>query len=206
MGKSRTKGKIKQAQIQPRAKGKSKQTPVNQKANQAPQQNDKQTKAKIPKKVESLSPKFDILKSKEKGDLTIAHLNVEKIGKGKRKELGKILKDLDIDCLSVAEHQIGIDEEEENNPNVTVQDHKSLKIEGYKVVSKHRSKNSGGVAWYFKKDFNIEHWDNAQIPDELSEASRERCWIKVNNTETPIALCSVYMPVETQTDLHGEGI
>ena len=40
--------------------------------------------------------------------MTIAHLNVEKIGRFKRKELADILSKYDIDCLGIVEHQLGL--------------------------------------------------------------------------------------------------
>ena len=46
----------------------------------------------IVNKNNNLSPKFDLLLNREKGDLTIAELNVQRIGKNKRDELRAILK------------------------------------------------------------------------------------------------------------------
>ena len=60
----------------------------------------------IVKKNNNLSPKFDLLLNREKGDLTIAEINVQKIGKNKRDELREILKQNKIDCLAVTEHHI----------------------------------------------------------------------------------------------------
>ena len=47
----------------------------------------------------NISPRFNLLLRKDIGDLTIAHLNVEKIGRFKRKELADILSKFDIDFL-----------------------------------------------------------------------------------------------------------
>ena len=41
---------------------------------------------------QSESQKFDFLKKKISGDITVAHLNVEKLGVLKRRELGKNIK------------------------------------------------------------------------------------------------------------------
>ena len=156
----------------------------------------------IANKTNNLSPKFDLLLNREKGDLTIAEINVQKIGKNKRDELREVLKQNKIDCLAVTEHHIR--PLNKDNLNKSVLDHPSLKIPGYKVISKHRESGSGGVAWYYRKDLDVIPWDNDQIPESLLEASRERVWVKLSNTPMPIALCAVYMPVETKTDVHGD--
>ena len=155
------------------------------------------------KKRNDLSPKFDLLFNKDAGDLTVATLNVQKIGVLKRKELAKILKENDIDILSVTEHHIK-PLNSEDNLDKSVLDHPSLQINGYKVISKHRESGSGGVAWYFKKNLDVIPWDNEQTQANLKLAGRERCWIKLGNTPFPIALGVVYMPVETTNDSNGE--
>ena len=105
----------------------------------------------------NISQRFNLLLRKDIGDLTIAHLNVEKIGRFKRKELADILSKYDIDCLGIVEHQLGSNDYDEN-PSVTRVGYKSLQIKGYKVASKHRDRASGGVAWYWKNDLNVEIW------------------------------------------------
>ena len=92
----------------------------------------------------NISPRFNLLLRKDIGDLTIAHLNVEKIGRFKRKELADILSKFDIDCLGVVEHQLGSSDYDEN-PSTTRIGYKSLQIKGYKVASKHRDRASGGL-------------------------------------------------------------
>ena len=153
-------------------------------------------------KPPNLSSKFDLLIRKDVGDLTIAQLNVEKIGRVKRKELAVILTDLRIDCLAIVEHHIKSGDYQEN-VYATLKDNKALCIKGFNVASKHRDQASGGVAWYWKKGLNIEPWDETVLPDHLKEASRERCWIKINSTDTPVALGVVYMPTETPMDTNG---
>ena len=130
------------------------------------------------------SPRFNLLMRKDVSDLTVAHLNVEKIGKFKRKELAEILHKYDIDCLGIVEHQIGSSDFDDNTSE-TKFGHKSLEIKGYKVASKHREKASGGVAWFWKKDLNAEVWENTSLPNDLVEASRERCWIKIQGKTSP---------------------
>ena len=82
------------------------------------------------------SPRFNLLVRKDVGDLTVAQLNIEKIGKFKRKELAEILNKHDIDCLDIVEHQIG-SSDFDDNPSETKTGHKSLEIKGYNVASKH---------------------------------------------------------------------
>ena len=155
------------------------------------------------KKDTNFSPKFDLFSKKELGDLTIAEINIEKMGKAKRKELGKILKENKIDLLAVIEHHIN-PLNRDDNLDVSVKDHPSLHISGYKVYSKHRETGSGGVAWYYRKDLDIEPWENIQTQVNLKVASRERCWITIRNTQTPFALGAAYLPVETTTDLNND--
>ena len=54
--------------------------------------------------------KFEFLKHKISGDITVGHLNVEKLGVLKRRELGTMLKSLDIDLLSIVEHHVTMEE------------------------------------------------------------------------------------------------
>ena len=89
--------------------------------------------------------KFEFLKHKTLGDLTVGHLNVEKLGVLKRRELGTMLKSLDIDLLSIVEHHVPMDETEKMA--TTVKNCHSLRIPGYGVMSKHRLNPSGGVGW-----------------------------------------------------------
>ena len=85
----------------------------------------------------SETPRFEFLKNKSSGELTVAHLNVEKLGVLKRRELEKMLKSLDIDLLSIVEHHIPMDETEKVTQ--TVKNCHSLLIPGYGTLSKHRS-------------------------------------------------------------------
>ena len=57
-------------------------------------------------KPPGLSDKFDLLMRKGPGGLTIAQLNVKKIGRAKRKELAAILSMLKVDCLAIVEHHV----------------------------------------------------------------------------------------------------
>ena len=98
--------------------------------------------------------------------------------------------------MGIVEHQIG-SSDFDDNPSETKTGHKSLEIKGYKVASKRREKASGGVAWYWKKDLNAEIWENSSLPPDHIEASRERCWIKIQGKTAPFALGVAYMPVET---------
>ena len=116
-------------------------------------------------------------------------------GKTNRKVLSRLLKIHKIDCLAVTEHHIP--------SNDYVQDKYSsqlnlptLKIKGFNSASKHRDKSSGGVAWYWKKDLNVESWEGANLNKDLLEAGRDRLWIKIHCKNSKIALGAVYMPVE----------
>ena len=84
--------------------------------------------------------------------------------------------------------------------NKTVQ---TLKIKGYNSASKHRDSTSGGVAWYWKNNLNVEIWEGAPLHEDLKEAGRERCWIKVHCQPKLIALSANYMPNETNNDSNG---
>ena len=79
------------------------------------------------------SPRFNLLMRKDVSDLTVAHLNVEKIGKFKRKELAEILHKFYIDCLGIVEHQIGSSDFEDNTSETKV-GHKSLEIKGKMIL------------------------------------------------------------------------
>ena len=92
-----------------------------------------QRKTRISRRLQVLN----FLKIKVLGKLTVAHLNVEKLGVLKRRELEKMLKSLDIDLLSIVEHHIPMDETEKMTQ--TVKNCHSLLIPGYGALSKHRS-------------------------------------------------------------------
>ena len=139
---------------------------------------------------------------KTTGGLVIAQLNVKKIGRAKRKELRTVLSKLKIDCLAVVEHHISTGDYVEDK-HATLKDYPSLKIEGYNSASKHRDKATGGVAWYWKKNLNAEVWEGATLPDNLREAGRERCWIKIQCKNSQVAFGVVYMPCETRNDSNG---
>ena len=98
---------------------------------------------------QSESQKFDFLKKKKSGDVTVAHLNVEKLGALKRRELVKTIKSLDIDLLSIVEHHISMEDIENAAP--TVKNCHSLLIPGYTVLSKHRSSSSGVLVGIVRK-------------------------------------------------------
>ena len=73
--------------------------------------------------------KFEFLKHKISGDITVGHLNVEKYGVLKRRELGTMLKSLDIDLLSIVEHHVPMEETEKMA--TAVKNCHSLLIPGY---------------------------------------------------------------------------
>ena len=153
-------------------------------------------------KPDGLSDKFDILFKQRVGSLLVAQLNVKKIGRVKRNYLAILLKKLKVDCLAVSEHHISAGDHDMDQLSIKC-DYPSLKIAGYKHASKHRDQASGGVAWYWRKDLNVETWDGALLPNDLLEAGRERCWIKVHCKKSMIALGAVYMPTETNDDRNG---
>ena len=154
-------------------------------------------------KPPGLSEKFDLLMRKGPGGLTIAQLNVKKLGRAKRKELAATLATLKIDCLAIVEHHIEAGDYEVDKYS-TRNNCKSLSIKGFNHASKHRDKKSGGVAWYWKKGLNAEVWEGANLPADLKEAGRERCWIKIRCKTNTVALGVAYMPCESSNDSQGE--
>ena len=125
----------------------------------------------------------------------MAQLNVEKIGKTKREMLARLLEKHGIDCLAVTEHHIPTSDYVQDKYSCQL-NLPALKIKGYNSASKHRDKSSGGVAWYWKKDLNVEAWEGANLTGDLLEAGRDRLWIKIHCKFSKIALGAVYMPVE----------
>ena len=113
-----------------------------------------------------------------------------------------MLLDLQIDCLAVVERHVAHGDYE---PDKFATQHNcpNLKIKGYNSASKHRDSTSGGVAWYWKNNLNVEIWEGAPLHEDLKEAGRERCWIKIHCQPKPIALSATYMPTETNNDSNG---
>ena len=157
----------------------------------------------VPSKPKDLSQKFDILFKHRVGGLLIAQLNVQKIGKLKCKLLSKTLKDLRVDCLAIVEHHLPAGDYEPDQYSYR-QNHPTMKINGFKHASKHRDKASGGVAWFWRKDLNVETWEGAPLPNNLHEAGRERGWIKVQCKNSQIALGVAYLPTENSGDANND--
>ena len=61
------------------------------------------------KRPEGISDRFDTLFKQKVGSLVVAQLNVNKIGKTKRRLLSEILNNYGVDCLAVVEHHLAKD-------------------------------------------------------------------------------------------------
>jgi hypothetical protein len=105
--------------------------------------------------------KWDFLINKKKGDLSLGYINLQGMGRTKRVDIGQLLQKYKVDIFASTEHHVPIPELTED-PKATVKDCPSLKIKGYNSASKHRQKNTGGVAIHWNKDLkNVTIWEGA---------------------------------------------
>ena len=112
-------------------------------------------------------------KSANISDLSIAHVNVRGI-KSKIKDLISLTKENDIDILVFSETKLS---EKENR-----------KIPGYKNHLLNRQTRAGGVAIYFKKEFNV------KVVKKNKEC--ETLWVKLKGKEQDLVIGGIYSPCE----------
>ena len=112
-------------------------------------------------------------KSANISDLSIAHVNVRGI-KSKIKDLISLTKENDIDILVFSEKKLS---EKENR-----------KIPGYKNHLLNRQTRAGGVAIYFKKEFNV------KVVKKNKEC--ETLWVKLKGKEQDLVIGGIYSPCE----------
>ena len=123
--------------------------------------------------------------------LSTAHINVNGIlTRNKLTEIKILLDKTKIDCLGITETKLNKNDSDE-----------SLKIEGYKIIRKDRTRNNGGgCLLYYKqhlKVINVEYDDNYNI---------EAVWVDITSQSQSLLLGVIHRPPEANDFYESFGV
>ena len=105
---------------------------------------------------------------------------------------------LGYDLCAVQEHHVTVDSKDDTNDSNYIFNHPQLKVDNYDSVPCPRigDNKRGGIAWYFKKGMNVEHWERKNGNETQKYSDKRKLWVKIRTEEGEIMMCNVYMPCE----------
>ena len=144
-----------------------------------------------------------IIKLTRNGDLVLAYINANGLNEMKQDEVQQFLDHNKVDILCVTEHKNRDPTVIAEDANAKQSEHKGILFKGYSASIRYRTQAQGGVGIFWKENINAEQWE-CPIEDINSHTCNEKTWILIKNKENTIAIGTVYMGVQDNTDSRHE--